>query len=119
LIFGATENSSDKVPVYDPVKMTAYEINMAVRDPAHRLNSTCDVLPRRRISVTRRSGTARHAAQPLLDEKSRVCTRRAFVRPPIRTSARRARDHPSAKVFPLETSGRQITMYDPKTEKSR
>src|SRR5499427_4542995 len=33
LIFGATENSTDKVPVFDPVKKTAYEIKLQVRDP--------------------------------------------------------------------------------------
>src|SRR5438034_1027198 len=33
LIFGATENSTDMVPVFDPVKNIAYEIKLPVRDP--------------------------------------------------------------------------------------
>ena len=33
LIFGATESSSDKVPVLDPVKNTAYDVKLQVRDP--------------------------------------------------------------------------------------
>ena len=33
LIFGATENSTDKVPVFDPVKNVAYELKLQVRDP--------------------------------------------------------------------------------------
>jgi len=33
LIFGATEASSDMVPVFDPVKNTAYEVKLQVRDP--------------------------------------------------------------------------------------
>ena len=33
LIFGATENSTDKVPVLDPVKNIAYEVKLPVLDP--------------------------------------------------------------------------------------
>src|SRR5258708_27125620 len=33
LIFGATENSTDMVPVFDPVKNVAYEVKLQVRDP--------------------------------------------------------------------------------------
>ncbi len=30
---------------------------------------------------------------------------------------KRGSDHPSAKAFPLERSGRQLAVYDPKTKK--
>src|SRR5262245_56985245 len=33
LVFGATENSTDSVPVLDPVKNIAYEVKLPVRDP--------------------------------------------------------------------------------------
>ena len=33
LVFGATENSTDMVPVLDPVKNIAYEVKLPVRDP--------------------------------------------------------------------------------------
>ena len=35
----------------------------------------------------------------------------------IRPSARRARAHPSAKLFPLDSAGRHLAVYDPKTKK--
>ena len=33
LVFGATENSTDRVPVLDPVKNAAFEVKLPVRDP--------------------------------------------------------------------------------------
>jgi hypothetical protein len=33
LVFGATENSTDRVPVLDPVKNVAFEVKLPVRDP--------------------------------------------------------------------------------------
>ena len=44
-------------------------------------------------------------------------SRRAFARRPNPAFCKKGSDHPSAKVFPLQSSGRQVTMYDPKTEK--
>ena len=55
---------------------------------------------------------------PIIDEKGRVwftARIRAAAEPGL--TARPARDHPSAKVAPLDTSGRQLSMYDPKTGK--
>jgi len=46
LIFGATELVGQGAG-YDPVKMTAYEINMPVRDPAHRLKTRRAMFARR------------------------------------------------------------------------
>jgi hypothetical protein len=118
LIFGATENSSDKVPVYDPVKMVAYEINMPVRDP--RTPSELDVpmfAPSAYFGDEKiwDGKTTPHSLY--LDEKSRVWYA-ARIRPAANPDfCKKGSDHPSAKVYPIETSGRQITMYDPKTEK--
>jgi hypothetical protein len=54
---------------------------------------------------------------PMYDEKGRVwLTTR--IRPPANPDfCRRGSDHPSAKLFPPETSGRQAAMFDPKTGK--
>ena len=42
----------------------------------------------------------------------------ARIRPPANPDfCKKGSDHPSAKVFALESSGRQITMYDPKSQK--
>jgi hypothetical protein len=53
----------------------------------------------------------------MMDEKGRVWSA-ARVRPPANPDwCKAGSDHPSAKVFPVANSGRQLSMYDPKTGK--
>ena len=52
--------------------------------------------------------------EPLLDRHWYAARIRPAANPDF---CKKGSDHPSAKVYPIETSGRQITMYDPKTEK--
>jgi hypothetical protein len=55
---------------------------------------------------------------PMFDEAGRVwltATIRAGANEPAFCKA--GSDHPSAKLFPLANSGRQLSMYDPKTQK--
>jgi len=53
---------------------------------------------------------------PMFDDKGRVWFT-SVVRPPENPAYCKAgSDHPSAKLFPLERSGRQLAMYDPKTK---
>ena len=61
------------------------------------------------------SQTSNH--NPMMDEKGRVwfTTR---VRPPANPDfCKKGSDHPSAKVFPLESANRHLSMYDPATGK--
>ena len=44
-------------------------------------------------------------------------TRPSYARPTTRRRIAAESDHPSAKLFPLPRSGRQLSVYDPKTEK--
>jgi hypothetical protein len=54
---------------------------------------------------------------PMLDEKGRVWITSA-VRPPDNPDyCKEGSDHPSAKLYPLARSGRQLAMYDPKSGK--
>ena len=59
-----------------------------------------------------------NAHNPMLDEEGRVWYT-AVVRAPgnMPDYCRAESGHPSAKLFPLERSGRQLSVYDPKTEK--
>jgi hypothetical protein len=53
---------------------------------------------------------------PMLDGQGRVWIT-SSVRPPANPDFCKAgSDHPSAKVFPLAASGRQLAVYDPKTK---
>ena len=53
----------------------------------------------------------------MYDEKSRVWFT-ARVRPPANPDfCKKGSDHPSAKVFPLESANRHVSMYDPSAKK--
>ena len=118
LIFGATENSTDKVPVFDPVKNVAYEVKLPVRDPKTPSEAEAPMFAASPYFGDEKIWDAQTSPHSLyFDEKARIWFA-ARIRPAANPDFCKAgSDHPSAKVFPLETSGRQITMYDPKSEK--
>jgi hypothetical protein len=118
LIFGATENSTDKVPVFDPVKNVAFEVKLPVRDPKTPSESEVPMFAASPYFGDEKIWDGQTSPHSLyFDEKSRVWFA-ARIRPTANPDfCKKGSDHPSAKVFPLEQSGRQITMYDPKTEK--
>jgi hypothetical protein len=118
LIFGATENSTDKVPVFDPVKNVAFEVKLPVRDPKTPSESEVPMFAASPYFGDEKIWDGQTSPHSLyFDEKSRVWFA-ARIRPAANPDfCKKGSDHPSAKVFPLEQSGRQITMYDPKTEK--
>ena len=54
---------------------------------------------------------------PMYDEKGQVWFTSRVGPPPNPDFCKKGSDHPSAKVFPLETSTRHLAMFDPKTGK--
>jgi hypothetical protein len=118
LIFGATENSTDKVPVFDPVKNVAFEVKLPVRDPKTPSESEVPMFAASPYFGDEKIWDGQTSPHSLYyDEKSRVWFAARIRGPNNPDFCKKGSDHPSAKVFPLEQSGRQITMYDPKTEK--
>ena len=116
LVFGATENSTDRVPVLDPVKNVAFEVKLPVRDP--KTQSDGPVMAPSAYFGDEKLWDAQTSPHSLYyDEKGRVWFA-ARIRPPANPDfCKKGSDHPSAKVFPLETANRQVTMYDPKSQK--
>jgi len=116
LVFGATENSTDMVPVLDPVKNIAYDVKIPVRDA----NTPTEggVLAPSPYWGDEKIWTAQTTPHSLYyDEKGRVWFA-ARIRPAANPEfCKKGSDHPSAKVFPINESGRQVTMYDPKDKK--
>ena len=115
-LYGATENSTDLVPIFDPIKSTATTIKLPVRDPKtpSAINN-----PQMAPSVwwgEEKLWTAQTIPHSLmLDEKARVWYA-ARVRPAANPDFCKAgSDHPSAKVFPIAASNRHIVMLDPAT----
>jgi hypothetical protein len=116
LVFGATENSTDMVPVLDPVKNVAFEVKLPVRDP--KTQSDGPVMAPSAYFGDEKLWDAQTSPHSLYyDERGRVWFA-ARIRPPANPDfCKKGSDHPSAKVLPLENANRQVTMYDPKSQK--
>src|SRR5438132_5985674 len=115
--YGSAEESTDYVPILDPVTHTATEVKMPVRD-AKTPSSKADPMapsPYWGAEPIWDSQVSNH--NPMMDEKGRVWFT-SRVRPPANPDfCKKGSDHPSAKVFPLETANRHLSMYDPTTGK--
>ncbi len=116
-IYGSPEESSDLVPVIDPVKNTFSTIKHPYLDPATPSTKTNTAGP----SVywgddpIWDSHTSIH--NPMIDDAGRVWFT-AKIRPDENPAfCKKGSDHPSAKLVPLDTSSRQLSVYDPKTQK--
>jgi hypothetical protein len=116
LIYGATELSTDYLPVLDPTNHTIGQIPLTMIDPdAPSVSGTMvDESPYWGNEEPWDSQTNVH--NPMMDQDGKVWI----------TSRTRGRenpewcqegsDHPSAQIFPLEGSGRQLGVYDPTTD---
>jgi hypothetical protein len=118
-IYGSPEESTDFVPVLDPVKHERSQIKALVRD-ADTPSSKDNDIPNPSVywgkEVIWDSQTTIH--NPMFDAKGRVwfTTR---VRAPENEAAfcKTGSNHPSAKQFPMDRSGRQLAVYDPASKK--
>jgi hypothetical protein len=117
LIYGSPEESTDMVPVLNPITNTATQLKHPFRDPNTPSNKD---LPRGRSAYWGDEAiwdghTTIH--NPIFDEKERVWFTARVRAAPNPDFCKAGSDHPSAKVVPLNQSGRQLSMYDPKTGK--
>src|ERR1051326_7412490 len=116
LIYGATELSTDYLPVLDPVHNTTSRIPLTVRDPSTPMTSQDMAAPSMNFGTEPPWNSHNNVHNPMFDELGRV-----WITSTVRGSAnpdfcKAGSDHPSAKLFPLERSGRQLAVYDPKTK---
>jgi hypothetical protein len=117
LIYGSTEMSTDLIPILDPLRNTATSAKIPVRDPKtpSSISDAMGPSPYWGSEPIWDSQTIPH--NPMIDDKGRVWFT-ARIRPPETPAfCRKGSEHPSAKAFPVEQSGRQLAMYDPKTQK--
>ncbi len=122
-VYGSPEDSTDYVPILDPVRHRAIDVKVPARDantPDTMFISTANTLmlaPSPAWGTERiwQSQTSVH--NPMFDEKGRVWLT-ARIRPPDNPQfCKKGSDHPSAKLFPLERAGRHLAMYDPQAQK--
>jgi hypothetical protein len=117
-VYGATEASTEYMPVLDPKTHTASRIPFQVRDP--NTPSEADTPPAApspywgdEVIWNSRSNSHSFA----MDKQARVWIA-ARIRPNQTASwCRAGSDHPSAKLFPINQSNRQMQLWDPKTKK--
>jgi len=117
LIFGATEESRDLFPVLDPVNHKATQVKMPVRDPNTPSSKQNALLPSPYWGAEPIWDSQTSMHNPMFDEQGRVWFT-SRVRPPANPDfCKKGSDHPSAKLTPIESSNRHVSMYDPKTGK--
>jgi hypothetical protein len=118
LIYGSPEESTDFAPILDPSENSNSQVKIPVRDP--NTPSTADdpiLMPSPYWGSEAIWKSQANAHNPVFDELGRVWFT-SRIRPPSNPPFCKAgSDIPSAKLFPLEGSGRQAAMYDPKTKK--
>jgi len=114
-IYGALEESADYMPFVDPVRHTAGQIPLKVRD-AQTPRPGQPTQPSAYFGDESIWTSQTSAHSFAMDSQARVWIA-ARIRP-NQTPAwcREGSDHPSAKAFPINQSGRQLQMYDPKTK---
>ena len=117
LIYGAPEESTDLFPVLDPVNHRATQVKMLVRDPATPSSKQNSMLPSPFWGSEPIWDSQASMHNPMFDERGRVWFT-SRVRPPANPEFCKAgSEHPSAKLTPIDSANRHLSMYDPKTGK--
>ncbi len=116
-IYGSTEDSTDMLPVLDPVKNTTSTIQHPFADP--KTPSSLDLPKAASVywgdELIWDSHTTVH--NPIMDEKGRVWFTARIRGPADPAYCKKGSDLESAQIVPQERSGRQLSMYDPATGK--
>jgi hypothetical protein len=115
LLYGSPEVSTDNMPMLDPVHNASTHVKVPVRDP-----KTPGPPPPLKPSAYWGDepiwDSLTNIHNPMFDEQGRVWLT-SVIRPPENPGfCREGSNHPSAKLFPLNRSGRQLAVYDPKTK---
>jgi len=121
-LYGSTEYSTDIMPVLDPKKHTVTNLVMPLRDanvpealgPGHAA-SINPMQPSPYWGKEKIWDTKANNHNGMFDRKGRVWFAARFRDAKNPDFCTKGSDHPSAKVFPLERTNRQLTIFDPKT----
>ena len=116
-VYGALEAAADYVPVVDPVKNSAGQVKLTVRDP--KTPSEGDTKPMKPSPYWGDEAiwtSQANAHSFSMDKQARVWIAARVRQNQTTPFCREGSNHPSAKAFPIVQSGRQIQVYDPKTK---
>jgi hypothetical protein len=117
LLYGALELSADYIPVLDPKTHTISQVPLSVRDPntpptSPKMAAASPYFGEEPIWTSKNN-----VHNPMLDEKGRLWLTSAVRSPENPAFCKEGSAHPSAKLFPIQRSGRHLQMYDPATKK--
>ena len=119
-VYGVLEASADYLPMLDPTTHTATRVPVTVRDP-----NTPSTGQQQPMAPSPYWGTEpiwnsqANVHNPMFDEIGRVWLTsrvRGFDNPAF---CKAGSEHPSARAFPLNGSGRHLAMYDPRTREMK
>jgi hypothetical protein len=123
-LFGSPEYSTDIMPILDPKTHTVTTFRMPVRDPdmpeslgPGHAAGTKPLQPSAYWGNEKVWDTRANNHNSMFDKQGRLwlaANVRGMNNPDF---CKKGSDHPSAKVFPLTQSARQLTLLDPKTMK--
>jgi hypothetical protein len=120
LIYGAPELSTDEFPILDPVNNTATTFHYPVRDAdTPTTQETPPVQPSAYWGDEAIWDSQANAHNPMFDRAGRVWYTSRIRGPDNPEFCRSGSDHPSASLFPLERTGRNVSVYDPATKETR
>ena len=117
LIYGSPEESRDYLPVLDPVHNTLGQVKTPYRDP----DTPGQPKPMQPSffwgdEAIWDSHTTVH--NPMFDQQGRLWYTSRIRGPNDPAFCKAGSGQPSAKLTPLDRSGRQLAVYDPKTKKT-
>jgi len=123
-LYGSPEYSTDVIPILDPKKNKVTNFTAPVRDPntpealgpghaaSDKLMQASPYWGDEKIWNTKINNH-----NGMIDRNGRAWFAARFRDADNPAFCKKGSDHPSAKVFPLERTNRQLTMLDPKTKK--
>jgi hypothetical protein len=117
LIYGAPEESTDMIPILDPIRHTASETRMPVRDPKTPSSKDNPMQSSPYWGEEPIWDSQASAHNPMFDERGRVWFTSRVRGPDNPAFCKEGSDHPSAKLFPITQSNRHLSMFDPGTGK--
>lgn len=114
-VYGAPEESTDNIPVLNPVTHTATVLKHPVPDQKTPSSLGLALGPSHYWGTEKIWDGHSSIHNAMMDDAGRVWFT-ARIRPAANPAfCKQGSDHPSAKLLPLNESPRQVSVYDPKT----
>ncbi len=116
-LYGAPELSTDDMPILDPVGNTTTHFTLPVRDADTPTTANQPVVgPSPYWGEEAIWASQANVHNPMLDQDGRVWLTARIRGPDNPDFCREGSEHPSAKLFPVNRTGRNVAVFDPATQ---